>query len=67
MNGRAVAIPKFQAHTSLPPRPAVADYCIQPRHARDAPNSLVLPRPSERYVSQYNKRYEMGREVTWRV
>lgn len=52
-----VALPKFRAHTTLPPAPSVENYSIQPRHKPDAPGSLVLPRPSEKYVSQYNKRY----------
>ncbi|KAH8548688.1 fibrinogen silencer-binding protein [Umbelopsis sp. PMI_123] len=38
-------------------RPTIwRDYSVQPRHKPDAPNSLVLPRPSDKYVSQYNKR-----------
>jgi hypothetical protein len=52
-----VALPKFRAHTTLPPAPSVENYSIQPRHKPDAPGSLVLPRPSDKYVSQYNKRY----------
>lgn len=59
-----VAIPKFRAHTTLPPRPSVADYSVQPWHSPDAPNSLVLPRPSARYVSQYNKRYACDNVIT---
>ncbi|CAO3659842.1 unnamed protein product [Umbelopsis ramanniana] len=53
---RRVALPKFRAHTTLPPAPSVENYSIQPRHKPDAPGSLVLPRPSDKYVSQYNKR-----------
>ncbi|KAI9283803.1 P-loop containing nucleoside triphosphate hydrolase protein [Umbelopsis sp. AD052] len=53
---RRVALPKFRPHTTLPPAPSVANYSVQPRHKPDVPGSLVLPRPSDRYVLQYNKR-----------
>ncbi|KAM3582596.1 DNA repair and recombination protein rad54b [Umbelopsis sp. WA50703] len=53
---KRVPIPKFKAHTKLPPAPPVSHYSIQPRHDPSNPHTLILPRPSNEYVIQYNKR-----------
>ncbi|KAJ2961306.1 hypothetical protein NQZ79_g3364 [Umbelopsis isabellina] len=53
---KSVSLPRFKAHNKLPPAPPVSHYSIQPRHDPSNPHTLTLPRPSNEYVIQYNKR-----------
>lgn len=54
---KSVSLPRFKAHNKLPPAPPVSHYSIQPRHDPSNPHTLTLPRPSDDYVNQYNKRH----------